>query len=227
MISRDDILDTAQAFPSTYQSIRKAAIRMAVRRQFILAAKLMSNNFGRVERTFDRMLEQATTVPLAELRLQRALTAHRLEVGPNASFVRSSSSSHGAPTPQLSPDPQPPTSVLGQSSVLPFAHTPAALAVPGEGEEASVSGQLSAVTSMIKKESSTSFSTEKGKGGGVSWTAAQGREEVLGAIADVRREVVAELGGRIDQLGEGLGALRTMVADLAARLPPPVADEKT
>ena len=39
----------------------------------------------------------------------------------------------------------------------------------------------------------------------------------------MRRDVVAELGGRIDQLSEGMGTLRTMVADLAARLPSPVA----
>ena len=76
MISREDVLEIAVSFPDTYVRIRRLAIRMAVRRQFILAAKLVASHTGQkvpgasASGTFDRILDQATTVPLAELRHQ-------------------------------------------------------------------------------------------------------------------------------------------------------------
>lgn len=84
MLSRDDVLAVASAFPYTWKVIRKEAIRVAVRRQFILAAKLMAAQQGRPwagsshSSTFDRLLEQATAVPISELRLQNALTSSRM-----------------------------------------------------------------------------------------------------------------------------------------------------
>ena len=91
----------AQNFPRTYELIRKAAMRMTMRRQFILAAKLLAAqsgqtlNFGasRASSTFDRLLDQATSVPMSELRLQSTLTTNRLDVGPNAALMQHARSS--------------------------------------------------------------------------------------------------------------------------------------
>ena len=62
MISRDDVLEVALNFPRTHEMIRKTAMRMAMRRQFILAAKLLAaqsgDAFGDSSGTFDRLLEQ-------------------------------------------------------------------------------------------------------------------------------------------------------------------------
>ena len=76
-------------------------MRMAMRRQFILAAKLLAAqsgqtlNFGasRASSTFDRLLDQATSVPMSELRLQSTLTTNRLDVGPNAALMQHARSS--------------------------------------------------------------------------------------------------------------------------------------
>lgn len=91
MISRDDVLEVAQSFPTTWHIIRKQAVRMAVRRQFILAAKLIAGqkgmSWGGSTSTFDRILDQACSVPIAELRLQGALTSNRVETGPNAPIL--------------------------------------------------------------------------------------------------------------------------------------------
>jgi len=93
MISREDVLEVAMAFPRTYQMIRKTALRMAVRRQFILAAKLIAAQSGEsfgssTSRTFDRLLEQATSVSMSEFRLQSTLTTNRLEAGPNQALIK-------------------------------------------------------------------------------------------------------------------------------------------
>ena len=88
LISRDDVLDIAASFPKTLRVIRRLAIRMAARRQFILAAKLMAAQqglaFGSGGSTFDRLLDQATSVPISQLKLQNALTTNRLETGGNS-----------------------------------------------------------------------------------------------------------------------------------------------
>ena len=65
---------------------------MAVRRQFILAAKLIAGgSFGNEKagsNTFDRLLDQATTVPLAEMKLQGVLPNNRLDTGPNSAQIK-------------------------------------------------------------------------------------------------------------------------------------------
>jgi hypothetical protein len=80
MISRDVVFEVAAAFPFTYTTIHKAAVRMALRRKFILAAKLVLQNSSR-KTTLDRIFEQATTASLSELKLQGSLTAQRLYGG--------------------------------------------------------------------------------------------------------------------------------------------------
>jgi len=98
MISREDVLEIAYNFPKSYAQLRKQAVRMAVRRQFILAAKLIMAQQGRewggsknsVSSTLDRMFEDATSVPMAEMRLQGVLTSNRLAMGPNAALIRGS-----------------------------------------------------------------------------------------------------------------------------------------
>ena len=69
MISRDDVLEVAAAFPRTYVMIRKTALRMAVRRQIILVAKMMAQAEGKEfgtskTKTFDKLLDQATAADL-------------------------------------------------------------------------------------------------------------------------------------------------------------------
>ena len=101
MISRDEVLEVASHFPKTYAKIQRTASRMAVRRQFILAAKLIAAKEGikvfqsqACGETFDRLLTQATSVPMSELKLQGVLTNHRIECGPNAALIKV----HAAPT---------------------------------------------------------------------------------------------------------------------------------
>lgn len=101
MISRDDVLEVASAFPRTHEYIRKMAMRMAMRRQFILAAKMLAAQQGRSigfsegSHTFDRLLDQATTVPMAELRLQSSLIANRIETGSSALMKHASADLSG------------------------------------------------------------------------------------------------------------------------------------
>jgi len=96
MISAEDVLEIAFSFPDTYIRIRRLAIRMAVRRQFILAAKLIAANTGQkvpgasASGTFDRILDQATSVPLAELRHQGLLVTNRLQQGPTLALIQRS-----------------------------------------------------------------------------------------------------------------------------------------
>jgi len=74
MIDREELLDIAHMFPATYEAIHKCAVRLAMRRQFILAAKvLVADNDGQHSRrsTFDSAFENATTVTISELKLQQ------------------------------------------------------------------------------------------------------------------------------------------------------------
>ena len=99
MISRDDVLELAMAFPKTYEHIRRVALRMSIRRQFILAAKLIAaqtgvNAFKNGSATFDSFLDQATSVPMSELRLQANLISNRIDVGPTSALMRNFSTGH-------------------------------------------------------------------------------------------------------------------------------------
>ena len=74
MIDREELLDIARMFPGTYDAIHKCAVRLAMRRQFILAAKvLVANQDARHTRrsSFDKAFESATTVTISELKLQQ------------------------------------------------------------------------------------------------------------------------------------------------------------
>lgn len=109
MIGREDVLDVAKAFPTTYESIRKQAVRMAARRQFILAAKLIAAQRGHTwstglsnPGTFDRLLQQATTVSVSEFKLAATQTAtNRLDRGATSPNL----DTRGGPVPD-SPQPE-------------------------------------------------------------------------------------------------------------------------
>lgn len=89
MVSRDLMLNIASAFPTTLAYIRRMAIRMAVRRQFILAAKLIQaeidqqkgllQSAGDSGSKFERALDRAMSCTASELRLQNVLTERHLD----------------------------------------------------------------------------------------------------------------------------------------------------
>mmetsp|Transcript_40705 Transcript_40705/g.81618 ORF Transcript_40705/g.81618 Transcript_40705/m.81618 type:complete len:207 (-) Transcript_40705:76-696(-) len=87
-----------------------------------------------------------------------------------------------------------------------------------------VSGRLDEVTSRMRALANGSGAKSKQSVRAGS-TLDEGEElsavrvELLAAITEARTQVVAELGGRIDEVGRGLASLHELVIDLGARLP--------
>jgi len=70
MIDREELLDIARMFPATYIEIRRCAVRLAMRRQFILAAKLIAAGSGTaaaLRREEHLKVEQAASLPMSEI----------------------------------------------------------------------------------------------------------------------------------------------------------------
>ena len=67
-----DVLEVALTYPKTHALIKRRALRMAMRRQFILAAKVIlaqeGKEFGAGRKgRLDSILERATAVPMSEV----------------------------------------------------------------------------------------------------------------------------------------------------------------
>ena len=216
MVSRDAVLAVAEAFPKTHERIRKTAIRMAVRRQFILAAKLMSGGtgyFASKTQVFDRLLEQATTVPLTEMKLQATLTAHRFEVNNTALVKRGTGLSmdgvpivdDGEEERKRASQEEAPSSPSRDSSFRRGAAPSSAASL--NGHTMPVSSDLQAVTSALGANSTSRVPVATGTVVGA---------EVLAAVEQTKQE----LGARIDTLSDGLSSLQSSFEELLKRLPP-------
>lgn len=183
MIGREDVLDVAKAFPTTYESIRKQAVRMAARRQFILAAKLIAAQRGHTwstglsnPGTFDRLLQQATTVSVSEFKLAATQTAtNRLDRGATSPNL----DTRGGPVPD-SPQPE---------------------SVPESG----LRNEVDQAAQMLKAVPAASAkSPGVGGGGGIG--------VVGGAAASELREAVAAVDAKVGALEKQMGTLSTQMA---------------
>ena len=226
MISREDIIEITHSFPKTYEIVRKAAVRMAVRRQFILAAKLLAGGSFSSSKdgsaTFDRLLDQATSVPLAEMKLQGALVHNRLDSGPNSAQMKRSaagfSAEHDSTADGASPDrvsgvvsgsvPGMLSSAGRRSGVAAGRGSPpiASRALAGATPEL-VRSELNQAVEMLEKRMH-SQAAPAAESGVSSTELAELKLEVRQAVDAAK----SELAGRID-------ALSASVAQILERLP--------
>jgi len=222
MVAGDAVLTVARAFPTTYKRIRKLAIRMAVRRQFVLVAKLLaesrgSSSFSSKTALFDKYLDQATAVPNTTLQLQSTLTLHKLEVNSTA-LVHRGTLSVGEFEESAAAVPSPPTARPSAQTLTPAAASAASEPRPEASSQAPsdprshTGGVSDALLALLPPTAAPRTLQGGGSGGGF-----ERDPEVLAAIERTR----TELGGQIDALSHGLVSLQQTVADLVARLPPP------
>ena len=245
MLSRDRIIMVAQDFPKSFGHIRRVAMRMAMRRHFILAAKMLASQQGIVlgsqkgSRTFDRLLEQATSVPMAELRLQASVTSNKLGVhaqyeggepspllmsGGGGAFSEeaaglvggegngaggSGTGSHERTPPMLTTYGRPSKELMGESGKMKLPG--AMLSSPNKPRQE----ELNAVTSILKQKAVSDQHSMRnlnaGGGGDIS-------RETANELLKQNEDSTNELRGKLDALAPKVAALQEGLAKVLDKL---------
>lgn len=229
MISRDDVLECAAAYPKTYEAIRKQALRLAVRRQFILAAKLITARAGKqwvasARSTFDRVLDQATVIPISEVKLQGRLTTNRLEGGPNSAIL-----SPGCRIMSEEEEEHGDESEKAPSASLPRVSSPSAGSPPILPPQPVITTNYG----RTKKDHNHSFTRSPIRGeleevgqllAGVHNNTAQlGIPGESSQMKELRRELTGTITEIHQDLRQQINTLQANVDELLKRIPPPVA----
>ena len=229
MISRDDVLECAAAYPKTYEAIRKQALRLAVRRQFILAAKLITARAGKqwvasARSTFDRVLDQATVIPISEIKLQGRLTTNRLEGGPNSAILSS-----GCHIMSEEEEEHGDESEKAPSASLPRVSSPSAGSPPILPPQPVITTNYG----RTKKDHNHSFTRSPIRGeleevgqllAGVHNNTAQlGIPGESSQMKELRRELTGTITEIHQDLRQQINTLQANVDELLKRIPPPVA----